>query len=220
MILHPHVFKLRAHVQNWDCPYLSYFENGTFWNSIIQSQHKLLHHWAYAQVLSDSWKEIKPWEQQSEKTDNIWEKKKRKWNILEISCLPLSSWAPTSVRYLLRKRLTIFFFFGPFCRNGNCSNIKIKADQISQVAGWTKPSAAKWNKCNAVGNMVPIDLLDAGLLQTLNLKNKKHNTAKQDRSMHVFWPFAHFKIKFLSIFFLLSCMHFLYILDMNPAADI
>ena len=136
MILHPHVFKLRAHVQNWDCPYLSYFENGTFWNSIIQSQHKLLHHWAYAQVLSDSWKEIKPWEQQSEKTDNIWEKKKRKWNILEISCLPLSSWAPTSVRYLLRKRLTIFFFFGPFCRNGNCSNIKIKADQISQVAGW------------------------------------------------------------------------------------
>ena len=92
--------------------------------------------------------------------------------------------------------------------------------QLKTPCATAKPSAAKWNKCNAVGNMVPIDLLDAGLLQTLNLKNKKHNTVKQDRSMHVFWPFAHFKIKFLSIFFLLSCMHFLYILDMNPAADI
>ena len=34
------------------------------------------------------------------------------------------------------KKTNHFFFFGPFCRNGNCSNIKIKADQISQVAGW------------------------------------------------------------------------------------
>ena len=36
-----------------------------------------------------------------------------------------------------------FFFFCPFCRNGSCSNIKTKADQISQVAGWIvlcKPS--------------------------------------------------------------------------------
>lgn len=105
----PHVFKLEGNnAQNWDCPYLSYFEmvlwkqHHTVTTQIAPSEHML----RFCQILEGD----KPWEQQLENWQYLREKRKGNetfWNLMP----PTVQLSPNVCQIFIEKKTNLFFFW-------------------------------------------------------------------------------------------------------------